>query len=149
MSSSKAARSKPTESIPSAPGSVLCGEIAAVAADGAFTVDFPGNELGPLRARTIREDLWLGAKVLLAFDGGDPTRPIVVGVLSDRLQAQGRTIHLKAARIHLQATDEFSIECGEAKVEAARDGKLKLKGRDVVSRASRSNKVQGSTVRLN
>ena len=151
MSLSKAARSKQTDSeaVPVSPGSVVCGQVASVSADGEFTVEYPGNELGPIPAKTVVQDLWLGATVLLSFDSGDPTRPIVLGVVHDRIHTQGRTIHLKAAKIVLEASEQLSIQCGEAAVEAGRDGKLKLKGRDVLSRAARTNKVQGSTVQLN
>lgn len=151
MSSLKAAKLKPTDSeaIPASPGSMVCGTITSVAVDGSFTVEYPGNEMGPIPAKTVVQNLWLGASVLLAFDSGDPTRPIVLGVVHDRIQTQGRTIHLKAAEIVLEATERLSIQCGEAAVEAERHGKLKLRGRDVLSRATRTNKVQGSTVQLN
>jgi uncharacterized protein involved in type VI secretion and phage assembly len=87
--------------------------------------------------------------VLLAFDGGDPTRPIILGILHDRARIEGPTLHLKAKRIVLEAREELLLQCGESSMEARRDGKVSLKGRDVLSRATRTNKIRGGTVLIN
>jgi len=161
MSSSKVARSREidvedttssdglTTALVLSSGFIVSGEIVSTTADGQVSVDYPQNSLGPLSARTLMEDLYLGAKVLLAFDGGDPTRPIILGILHDQARTAGRTIRLKASRIVLEAEDELLLQCGEASFEARRNGRVDLKGRDVVSRATRTNKVRGSTVLVN
>jgi len=161
MSSSKVARSKEisVEEVPSGDtlatalalnsGVIVSGEVVSRTRDGQICVDYSQNVLGPLSAKTLVEDLHLGAKVLLAFDGGDPTRPIILGILYDRAQTDGRTIHLKASRIILEAQDELLLTCGESAFEAHRNGRVDLKGRDVVSKATRTNKVRGCTVLIN
>ena len=158
MSSSKVAKSKRIEAADqdslspafvTASGSVVSGKLVEQKADGALIVNFPQNTLGPLVARTLVEDIHPGASVLLAFDGGDPTRPIILGILHDRARTDGQTLHLKAKRIVLEAEDELLLECGEGVVEARRDGKVSLKGRDVLSRATRTNKIRGATVLIN
>jgi hypothetical protein len=157
MSSSKAAKSKITErrfnisecALPLSPSLIISGEVAILTSDGKIFVDFAQNSLGPLAARTLVEDLYLGVKVLLAFDGGDPTRPIILGIIRDQIQKAGRTIHLKADRIVLEAKSELSLTCGEGAFEARPDGKVSVKGRDVVSRATRTNRVRGATVMIN
>jgi len=153
---SKAARSKRTDfTEPVGLAAVwtgtapLIGEVCEIAPDGMVLVDFPANPLGPIKARTLVEDLYAGAKVLVVFEQGDPARPIVLGVVHDRVRSKVRDLHLKAKTVLIEAEDMFSLQCGEARVEASKDGKLKLGGKDVVSRATRTNKVQGSTVRLN
>jgi hypothetical protein len=152
----KAAKSKGTDSAEAAGMSAIwagtapvVGEVSKIALDGTFVVDFPTNPLGAIEARTLVEDLHVGAKVLIVFEQGDPTRPIVLGLVHDRIQTKGRQLHLKASKIVIEAEESISLRCGEAGVEATKDGKLRIKGKDVVSRASRTNKVQGSTVRLN
>jgi hypothetical protein len=127
----------------------VVGEVSKIASDGVVSVDFSANPLGPLEARTLVEDLHPGAKVLLVFEQGDPARPIVLGVIQDRVRTKGRQLNLKASKIVIEAEEGISLQCGEARVEASRDGKLRLGGKDIVSRASRTNKVQGSSVRLN
>jgi hypothetical protein len=158
MSSSKAAKSKRIEvpdhealspTLAAAPGAVVSGEVVERMADGSVFVNFPQNTLGPLRARTLVVDIHAGSSVLIAFDGGDPTRPIILGILHDRARTEARTLHLKAARIVLEAEDELALKCGEGSIEARRDGKVSVKGRDVISRATRTNKVRGATVLIN
>jgi hypothetical protein len=112
-------------------------------------VDYSGNAYGPLRARTLVEELFSGARVLLAFEAGDPARPIVLGVIYERAKTQGKTIRLQADRIVLEAREELLLQCGEAGLEARSNGKVCLKGKDVVSRATRTNKVRGATVLIN
>jgi len=129
--------------------SVVVGEVFKINADDTLLVDYPQNTLGPIEARTITEDLYLGAKVLLTFERGDPTLPIVLGRVHDRVRAKGRVLHLKASSVMLEAEERLSLQCGEGRVEIQRDGKVLLRGKDIVSRAARTNKVQGATVRMN
>ena len=153
---SKAAKSKRTDFTEPFGLAAVCtgtapviGEVCKIAPDGTFLVDFPANSLGPIEARTLVEDLCAGVKVLVVFEQGDPTRPIVLGVVHDRVRSKVRDLHLKAKTVLIEAQEMFSLQCGEARIEASKDGKLKLARKDVVSRATRTNKVQGSTVRLN
>ncbi len=156
MSSSKAAKSKRTDpaetssvsSIWSGSATVV-GEVCRINSDGSFVVDYPHNILGPVEARTLIEDLHTGAKVLVTFERGDPSLPIVLGLVHDRVRTQGRVLHLKANNIILEADEQLTLRCGEGRVEATRNGNVRIAGKDVVSRASRNNKVQGATVRLN
>ncbi len=158
MSSSKAAKSNRIEvqdhdplftALAVAPGAVVSGEVVERKADGTLFVNFRQNTLGPLIARTLVEDVHPGARVVLAFDGNDPTRPIILGILYDRARTDGKTVYLKAARIVVEAQDELLLRCGEGSIEARRDGKVSVKGRDVLSRATRTNKVRGATVQIN
>jgi hypothetical protein len=128
---------------------VVVGEIVRLDPDGTIAVEYPDNSCGPLRARTLIEDVSLGAKVLLAFETGIPTLPIILGLVHDRAKVVGRSISLKADRIILEAKDELLLKCGEGGLEAKRNGTVHLKGKDVISRATRTNKVRGATVLIN
>jgi len=149
MSSSRAAKSSAIEVATAASAALLSAEVVNVAPDGRVFIDYLRNPLGPLAARTLVEQLTAGAKVLIAFDSGDRARPIVLGILHDRVQPSGRTLHWKAARIILEANDELLMRCGEASFAANRQGKVYVKGRDVTSRAARTNKVRGASVLIN
>lgn len=128
---------------------VVVGEIVERQADGAIFVDYPSSGCGPVMARTLIEEVFPGAKVLLAFERGLPALPIVLGIVHDRAKIQGRTLHLEADRIILNARDEVSIQCGAGGLQATRNGNIHLKGKDIVSHATRTNKVRGATVRIN
>jgi hypothetical protein len=49
----------------------------------------------------------------------------------------------------IEAADELELRCGEASLLLRSDGKVLLRGRDVTSRASRSNKIRGANVEIN
>jgi hypothetical protein len=51
--------------------------------------------------------------------------------------------------IVLEAQQEIALRCGQSSLTLRRDGKIVLRGRDVVSRASRRNKIRGGSVDIN
>jgi hypothetical protein len=118
--------------------------------EGVPVVQFQGAELGPVPARTIIASANRGDTVLLMFDEGDAERPIIVGVVRDRFDV-GRAAQQKiaAAAVLVEGSEEVTLRCGESSLTLRKDGKAVLKGSDVVSRASRSNRIKGSTVQIN
>lgn len=148
MSSLKGARLKVIES-GKLSSAVVVGRVLECTPDGRIIVDYPSNSLGPMEARTLIEDLMPGAMVLLAFELGMPKLPIVLGIVYDRAKKASRTFHVRAERIILEASEELSMHCGEGSFQTRRNGDIRLKGRDIVSRATRTNKVRGASVLLN
>ena len=51
--------------------------------------------------------------------------------------------------INLVAAEGVSIVCGKSKVKLAKDGSLRVRGREVAVRGSRSTRIQGGVVRVN
>ena len=51
--------------------------------------------------------------------------------------------------ITLQAETELLLRCGNASILLRRDGKLVIKGTEVVSRASGAHKIRGGQVNIN
>jgi hypothetical protein len=49
----------------------------------------------------------------------------------------------------ISAVDEISLCCGKAQITLRKDGKLILRGTDVVSRSSGPNRLRGATVKIN
>ena len=47
------------------------------------------------------------------------------------------------------ASESISLKCGESSLEMRKDGKVLLKGKDVVSRARRVQRIKGGTVSIN
>jgi hypothetical protein len=84
------------------------------------------------------------------FDRGDPTRPIIVGIVRDRFDAKlPQRLQIAAKEVVMEGAEEVSFRCGESSLTLRKDGKTVLKGRELLSRASRTNRIQGATVQIN
>jgi len=142
------------------------GCIVGTIADGRALVDFPGNEQGLVVARSIIPglsqplDLTAGSlPVLLFFEGGDPSLPVIIGIVRNTLSAspdeqtvcgplQAETI-LDGKRLILDAHEEIVLNCGKSSVTLRKDGKIIIKGTEIVSRASGTHKLRGASVQIN
>lgn len=152
-------RAAPTES--------LCvGRVVQTTEEGRALVDFPGNPLGPIEARTVvtappavgGAD---GLPVLLTFENGDRSLPIIVGIVQDvfsppaasaewALTSRGTPdVIVDGRKVSFSAKEEIVLSCGQGSITLRKDGKIIIKGTNLVSRSSGTNKVQGATVRLN
>ena len=174
MSSLKAAKSKRTEarSAPSGPmtvaalraepGSGVCvGWISQVDDKGRAYVDFVGNKLGPVAARSIctypeKSGGDRRRQALLVFEGGDPTLPIIVGMVRETLfpetepaNPEADTRHTEARVLTWEAKEFLELRCGSAAITLTNDGRAEVRGREIVSRASRTHKIRGGSVQIN
>lgn len=133
------------------------GRLVAIDTDGRLFVDFPGNPSRPVAAKLAVPDLGLadvvaeppGPELLLVFEDNDPARPIIVGIVRDRLPADGIEIHVRGRRFTVETEEEVELRCGDARVRIGRDGKVIVLGKDVVSRARRRHTIKGATVNIN
>jgi hypothetical protein len=83
----------------------VLGRIVHLSADGRPAVDFPGNERGPLEARTICDppaawslDQLANADVLLLFEQDDPRTPLIAGFPRTRLALPGTSAPDRSAK---------------------------------------------------
>ncbi|MCH9686221.1 MAG: hypothetical protein K0V04_32610 [Deltaproteobacteria bacterium] len=126
-------------------------------------IDYPGNPVGPLRARTTvvidpSERAQLSASrpaVVLLFEDGDPGRPIVVGLLHDRAvqpEAPATTAPPPAAQmrcVEIEADQELVLRCGKASITLRRDGRVHVRGTYVETRSKGVNRIKGGSVQIN
>lgn len=141
---------------------VSVGDLVALADDG-FTalVRFAGQPgTAAVRARTVLDlhGAHIGQQVVLAFEGGDVSRPIVMGVLrrpGDRpLQAPedaaGQVqVEADGQRLLVNARQELVLQCGKASITLTRAGKVLIQGSYVSSRSTGVNRIKGGSVQLN
>jgi Domain of unknown function (DUF6484) len=133
---------------------VVVGRLIALRATGEPLVDFPGN-LSPiaLPARSVLplEQHKIGCEILLAFDAGDPEKPIVIGTLENFApHKQTRmSIKLDEESIVLNAEREIVLQCGKASITLTRAGKVLIRGAYVLSRSSGANRIKGGSVQIN
>lgn len=149
---------------PVASGALQVGTVSAIDPSGCALVDYLENADGPQPARTtvqVQSSAEIvGAQVLLAFEGADPTRPVIVGVLHERLvceplvapappAARPLDVVVDGRHVQLEAQEELQLRCGKGSITLTKDGRIVAKGTDIVSRAARSQKIKGASVNIN
>jgi hypothetical protein len=142
--------------------------IAASDNPGIIMVSCNGNP--PVPARLIsgidRQELAkkenAGREVLVVFNGGNPELPIITGIMENVLEdlvsmeivsdpiekAPVKTV-VDKKQILIEAENEIVLQCGLGSIILRKDGKIVIKGTRIMSRASGTNKVKGSSVSLN
>ena len=135
---------------------------------GAVRVDFDGNRLGPLVARVSAaiDDAALTQaardrqEALLLFEGGDPGRPVLLALLRSAtplidaalagpLPGAGKTARVDGKRVEIEGREEVVLRCGKASLTLRRDGKVVLRGVDVVTQADAVQRIRGGKVQIN
>lgn len=135
---------------------------------GEVRVDFTGNAAGPVAARVTAglDDGALEAaargrqEAVLLFEGGNPTRPVVLALLrsatphldaalSAPLPAGQKVARVDGRRVEIEGAEEVVLRCGKASLTLRRDGKVELRGVNVVSQAAQVNKIRGGKVQIN
>lgn len=138
---------------------VVVGELIALADDG-YTplVLFPGQPgTSALRARTVLDlhALHIGRQVVLMFDGGEASRPMVMGVLCPSAGWQLRKppglleVDTDGRRLVVSAKEQLLLRCGKASITLTSAGKVLIQGSYLLSRSTGANRVKGGSVQLN
>jgi len=146
-----AASSKFTEvSLPS----VLVGRITTMLESGEPLVDFPGNTTGSLvsaRSLVPIRSADAGRKVALTFEDGDPSLPIIMGLLQTMEPEAGRPLEVKLDEesLTLSAKKEIVLHCGKASITLTSAGKVLIRGAYLLSRSSGVNRIKGGSVQIN
>jgi hypothetical protein len=144
------------------------GQIVRITKEGRAVVDYPDNTAGPVETRSVVDSQSKHHKsseesipVLLAFERGDPTLPIIVGIIHDTLYPKfpsqeialpiqrPRDAILDGKKIVFDAKEEIVLRCGKSSVTLKKDGKVVVKGTQIISRASAINNIKGASVRIN
>lgn len=154
---------------------VTIGILSAVDERGTAFVNWHGNPNGePCGAisTAVYSTADTGRSVALLFAGGDPRKPVIVGLLrqpldnvldvtqanQDQLTRKLRdepdvpadlSIERDGERITLSADREIVIKCGKASITLTRAGKVLIRGEHLLSRSTGANRIRGGTIQLN
>jgi hypothetical protein len=52
-------------------------------------------------------------------------------------------------KVVIEAGERLTLKCGDSSIDLRRDGKLVVRGNDVLSRATRTNRIKGGSVAIN
>jgi hypothetical protein len=137
---------------------VALGELIAIGDGGRLPYVLhagrPGTAL-PARTTVDLHGAHVGRQVVLAFEGGDPAKPIVVGVLRGAddcplPDSPGQVdIEADGDRFVISAKEQLVLRCGTASITLTRAGKVLIQGDYVLSRSSGVNRIKGGSVQLN
>ncbi|MFL6601950.1 MAG: DUF6484 domain-containing protein [Steroidobacteraceae bacterium] len=97
----------------------------------------------------------IGAEVVLVFEGADPRRPVIVGVLPradgssvprQLLQAE---VQVDGERTIVSAKEQLVLRCGAASITLTRTGKVLIQGTYISQRSAGVMRIKGGSVQLN
>lgn len=121
--------------------------------DAGVPLVVPGNpEEIAVRARSLAEltSAMVGAEVALLFEGGDASRPLIVGRIIDPTRRSSTpTVVRDGERVQITAEERIELRCGKATIIMEKDGHITIRGTYVTSHASAANRVRGGSVNLN
>lgn len=136
---------------------VVVGTLAALGPAGEVLVDFPGNpspEPAAARAMAALGPDHVGRPIALLFEGGDPQKPVVMGLMHTAVGPAPAPKPVVEAdgdgeRLVFEADKEIVLRCGDASITLTRAGKILIKGAHLLSRSSGVNRIQGGAVEIN
>ncbi len=130
---------------------VFVGKFRGQTDTGAPLVDHPDHPGGaPIPARTtVQVDHAApDTPVVLVFEHDDPNRPIIIGVIQPPTPAASVSIDGEREAI-LEGKERIELRCGKAKIVLTADGKVLIKGTDIVSRSEGPNRIKGASIQIN
>lgn len=141
------------------------GTVAVIGSDGSLVVELDdGTGQVVVRQRLDgqgedRSALECGDPVLLCSLGSPGEGALLLGRIvrmssrvektNGRRQAEGAPSSLVPPTLILEATDELTLRVGDGSITIRKDGKILIKGKDLVSHAQRMNRIKGGAVSIN
>jgi len=118
--------------------------------------------LASLDRYELAKPRYCGRDVLVVFQDGDRSKPIIVGLLEEPLESlvemtttakettdRQRELRIDGKRLVIEADDEIELKCGQGSITIRKDGKIVVKGTNVLSHATGANRIRGGSVSLN
>jgi hypothetical protein len=120
----------------------------------------PAKLIAGIDRKTLMRPENTSREVLLVFEKGDPRRPIIIGLMEDPLESlisfdlepeatQANDFLVDGKRITIEADEEIVLKCGQGSILIRKDGKIVIKGTDLLSRSSGAQRIKGARVNIN
>ena len=121
--------------------------------DEAALVVFAGNpseEAVPARSLCELGSAAVGAEVALLFEAGDPAQPLIVGrIVEPARRGTAADVVRDGARVVVTAKERIELRCGKASIILEKDGSITVRGSQLTSQASGTNRIRGGAIHLN
>jgi hypothetical protein len=106
----------------------------------------------PTSVARLRAAIDARLEAVFVFEGGDPARPILVGLIeTPRVEPEARVIEadIDGKRVRIEGKDEVVLQCGSASVTLRRNGRVLIRGTHVETYSDGTNRIKGGQVRIN
>ncbi len=137
---------------------VITGQFLGLNKQQMPLVVFPGQDgTAAIEARTITQlyNVAFGSDVVLQFDQGDVSKPIVLGVIQNpqrptsEIDGQQLEVDADGNRLQINAREQLILRCGNASITLTKAGKVLIKGNYLSSRATGTHRIKGGCVQIN
>lgn len=93
-----------------------------------------------------------GSEVALLFEDGDLARPLIIGRIVEPARAGKPAppeVTSDGETVRITADQRIELRVGRSAIIMERDGRITIRGQNVVSHAARSNRIRGGSIDLN
>lgn len=120
--------------------------------DGVPLVVFPSNaedHAVPARSLAPLSFADTGAEVALLFEDGDLSRPLIVGRIVELAHRDAPQVVRDGETVRITAGQRIELRVGRSAIIMDRDGRIIIRGQNLISHAARSNRIRGGSIDLN
>ncbi|MEY4564881.1 MAG: hypothetical protein RLZZ618_4158 [Pseudomonadota bacterium] len=108
-----------------------------------------GATVSPSQSMVLLEAAHVGQHLAIGFEGGDRSRPLVLGLMMGSARPLPPTALVDGERVVLQAEHEIELRCGDAAIVLSADGRITVRGTYITSHASATQRILGGSVNVN
>jgi hypothetical protein len=130
-------------------GAFRHGLVIDIDESGRTLVSVPSNPPAKLLCHVLDTgaalNLGIGDTVLILPASAEIPEPVILGRIGTVPAKEKQT----PDELVLEAKKNLTIKCGDGSITIRADGKVLIKGQDLVSHAKRSNRVKGGSVSIN
>jgi len=102
------------------------------------------------RSLTALDPEAIGSEVALLFEAGDPLKPLIVGRIVDPVCKSPEVAVVRDGEsVRITGEKRVELRCGKASIILEKDGRITIRGSQVTSYASGTNRIRGGAVHLN
>ncbi|MEZ6117686.1 MAG: DUF6484 domain-containing protein [Pirellulaceae bacterium] len=140
---------------------LVIGTLVGISASGVPLVEFSGNDSGPQEALSAiqlscKDEACghIGREVMLHLEA-EGGRIVLMSFLHERLVADrqdstsSQSDSQNKRSLHLEADSELRLTCGKSSLVMKKNGKVLLKGIDIVSHAESRQRIVGGEIKIN
>jgi len=159
-----------SEQVTASANAVETATILSIAEDGTPTVKLaadPHVALARYAVKTTRAEVETAIEtrqpVVLVFEGGDRTRPLIIGFIepleaepprageqiSDASGRPAIEADVDGRRVKVTAEEEIVLQCGSASLTLRRNGRVIIRGTYLESHSDGTNRIKGGQILLN